>query len=612
MADMLSPGVYTVEHDDSAYVSDSSTCIVGIVGEAKSGPVGVPTLVTSQKDLINLFGTPTEGEYGIYSALEILTQASQLYYVRAVRSATKASAGVAGTDKILYTAKNSGTEYNGITIKQTLTSSAPDIGEGEVDFETGETISDGSSAEVIKSIEVLDAEGEVLERFESTGELDNVFEKEANSSFDYIQILVMPNGEFTNKELTLKGAVDSGSYAVAGDPEVDKITFRSKYIDSSINGGSVTISDPDVYGYFNVYLEDSKGSELEAWTAVTLDIDDERYIGGIINKSSKRIVCEINDSVEGVVTGNTLKFVGGDDGVDGITSADIIGEADGVGIHALDNPELLSIDVMLVPGRTEPEVIQAALRVCEQRGDCIFVADTPFGLSASEVTNWTNGEGNFIDHQAFNSSFGAFYWPWVSYSDPYTKKNIWLPPSGFVVSRYAYNDRVSNPWNAPAGLSRGRITDALGVEKSPTKGERDLVYGNRNIVNPIANFQSEGLVVWGQKTMQRKPTALDRVNVRRLVNYLKRTVGNAVRRYIFEANNSSTWTDLKTVVNPILAGVKNSGGVYEYKITIHPTGDDIENNRMPLNVYIKPTKTAEFIPITFNLLAYGASFSDAK
>lgn len=611
MAEMLSPGVYSTEVDNSEYVSDSSTCVVGVVGSAKRGPIGVPTLVTSQKDLINLFGTPTEGEYGIYSALEILTQASQLYYVRTVRSATKATAGKAGSDRIIYSAKYEGAEYNGIKVKQVVTTEFPEVGEGEVDLETGESTIISTST-VHQSIEIYDSEGELLEKYEDISLDDSeALEKHINALSDYIQVMIMANGDFVEKEFILDGAVDSGAYAIAGNPEEDKITFRSQYFDSSLNGATVTITEPDVYGYFNIYVEDSKGAEIEAWSAVTLDVDDERYIGSIINKSSKRIICEVNNDVESGVVGNTLKFLGGDDGVAGITSADVIGEEHGVGIHALDNPELLSIDVMLVPGITDPAVIQAALSVCESRGDCIFVADTPFGLSASAAVDWTNGEGNYIDHQAFNSSYGAFYWPWVHYSDPYTKKNIWLPPSGFVVSRYAYNDRVANPWSAPAGLSRGCISDALGVEKSPTKGERDLVYGNRNIINPIANFQSEGLVVWGQKTMQRKPTALDRVNVRRLVNYLKRSVGGAVRRYIFEANNSSTWTDLKTVVNPILAGVKNSGGVYEYKITIQPTADDIENNRMPLNVYIKPTKTAEFIPITFNLLAYGASFSSA-
>jgi hypothetical protein len=161
---------------------------------------------------------------------------------------------------------------------------------------------------------------------------------------------------------------------------------------------------------------------------------------------------------------------------------------------------------------------------------------------------------------------------------------------------------------APAGLNRGRISGILGIEKSPTKGERDMLYGNRNVINPIANFQSDGVVIWGQKTTQRKPTALDRVNVRRMLGYLKRNIGNATRNFVFEQNNSQTWNAWKTLVNPILTKVKNAGGLYDYQLIVSPTEEDIENNRMPVVVYVKPTKTAEFIPITFNVMPYSASF----
>lgn len=110
--------------------------------------------------------------------------------------------------------------------------------------------------------------------------------------------------------------------------------------------------------------------------------------------------------------------------------------------------------------------------------------------------------------------------------------------------------------------------------------------------------------------MQREPTALDRVNVRRLLNYLKRTIGNTTRQFVFEQNNESTWERWTTTVEPLLTMVKQNGGVYEYKISINPTDLDIENNRMPINVYIKPTKTAEFIPLTFNIMQYSASFDE--
>ena len=662
---MLSPGIYLQEADYSEYVSSSSTCIVGCVGEAKRGPVGVPTLVTSQKELLNIFGTPTSGEYGIYAALQILSQATQLYYVRVVRSATKATAGKVGTDKVIYKALNAGTEGNGLKIKQkknnngtfditiykdTTTSETPGseavyrYDEVTVTADTYASLletglycvqdSGGDYVEV-SSEAAFDSEKTYykrtlvtpatdpsttedpveLEKFEglTVNDGDAKFvETVLLTSSRYLRAEVYETGSIETKDLETAGAVGTGSYAKAGDPSVDKLTFRTKNFDSTLNAGRVTISDPDNFGYFNVYITDADGNSVETFSAVTLDKSDDRYVGQIINTSSNRVVVEVNEDSSISLEGDELTFLGGDDGVRGISDADIIGEEQGNGIQAMSNPELLSIDVMVVPGKTSPAVINAALQMCESRGDVMLVADTPFGLTPQQVVDWSNGEGAFNDHTAFNSSYGAFYWPWIQVADSYTKKNIWLPPSGHVVAKYAYNDIIAYPWVAPAGVTRGRIQNVLGIEKSPTKGERDMLYGNRNIINPIANFQAEGLVIWGQKTMQRKPTALDRVNVRRLLGYLKRVIGNATRSFVFEQNNSSTWTEWKTLVNPILTNVKSSGGLYEYKISINPTAEEIENNTMPVYIYVKPTKSAEFIPITFNIMPYSASFTDAE
>lgn len=661
---MLSPGIYLREADYSEYVSSSSTCIVGCVGEAKRGPVGVPTLVTSQKDLVNIFGTPTEGEYGMYAAIQALSQASQLYYVRVVRSATKATAGKIGVDKVIYKALVSGKDGNGLKVKQKTNTDGTfnitiykETEESTVPgteavytyeeiavtpetyaslLETGLFVQDGASDYVevssdavfeadktyYKRILVTPATEETtvtepvqLEYFENLSldrSTSNYIESVLLAESLYIRADVYESGGVTDKELTLTGAVNTGAYAYAGNSGTDKITFRTRFFDSTLNGGRAVISDPDIFGYFNVSIVDANGDVLETYSSVTVDKFDSRYVGQVINKASTRIVVEVNEDDSIILEGDELVFKGGDDGIIGISDSDIIGEEQGSGIQAMSNPELLSLDILMVPGRTNPAVINAALEMCETRGDLMFVADTPFGLTAKQVVDWTNGEGAFNDHTAFDSSYGAFYWPWIQVADSYSKKNIWLPPSGYIVSKYAYNDKVSYPWVAPAGTQRGKITGVLGIEKTPTKGERDMLYGNRNIVNPIANFQSEGLVIWGQKTMQRKPTALDRVNVRRLLGYLKRIIGNETRRFVFEQNNSSTWTEWKTLVNPLLTNVQSAGGLYEYKISINPTAEDIENNTMPVFVYIKPTKSAEFIPITFNVMPYSASFTETE
>ena len=246
MAEMLSPGVYVNEVDYSEYVSAASTCIIGMVGGARRGPVGVPTLLTTQAQAVSIFGKPVEGDYGIYSALAALTKASQVYYTRVVRGGIRASAGVLGTHKVLYRAKEYGESYNGIQVVQSA-------------------LSDNAF-----SVRVLSKEGEELESFDNL-ELNGVSSKfvEAiiNGNSNYILASVQYSGTIKEQTFTLAGGSGSGTYARAGEEGVDKLTFRSKYYDSDLNGCTVVISEADNYGYFDVTIKN--GEDLvESWSSV--------------------------------------------------------------------------------------------------------------------------------------------------------------------------------------------------------------------------------------------------------------------------------------------------------------------------------------------------------
>ncbi|MDO4842963.1 MAG: phage tail sheath C-terminal domain-containing protein, partial [Phoenicibacter congonensis] len=162
-------------------------------------------------------------------------------------------------------------------------------------------------------------------------------------------------------------------------------------------------------------------------------------------------------------------------------------------------------------------------------------------------------------------------------------------------------------------LDRGKLTNVLAVERSSTQGERDYMYGNRNIVNPIVNFRNNGIVIWGQKTGQRRPTALDRVNVRRLMNAIKRVIVDATQYYVFEQNDSFTWSRWVDMVEPKLDVIKNNRGIYDYQVVMDETTvteDDLVNYTMPGVVKIKPTRAAEFIPLTFSITANSVEFGD--
>lgn len=592
MTTYSSPGVYTKEVDLSQYTSHTSTCVVGMVGGARRGPVGIPTLVSSQKELLELFGNPTPYEYGIYSALYALTQVSSLYYTRVVRSGTYASAGVAGVDKLLFKGVSPGVDFNGYKILQSAQASS------------GGTF----------SITVQDEKGIEKETYKNlvlTVSDPNYVATVINGVSKYITVTVQETGTVTEKTFTLGATEDtkgtgSGTYSRAGKEGTDKITFRSLYFDSDLNGAKLVISNPDVFNYFDITITNADGSPLESWTSLSIDPSSRRYVETVINNGSERIVCTVDSTVEKPIEETTLVFSGGDDGIDGLSDKDIIGETTGGGLYSFSNPETISIDVLCCPGWNSPAIEKAGIELCENRADCIFILDAPFGMKPQEVISWSNGIGS-TDGYKLNSSYCAVYWPWLKVSDDFTGKDIWLPPTGFVSAQYAYNDEQAYPWKAPAGLNRGRITTAVGVEMSATQSQRDALYGGRNCINPIVNFISDGIVIWGNKTTQRDSTALDRINVRRMMCYLKRTIAQKTRYFVFEQNIDATWERWETVVKPILNNVKSSEGLYDYKISLEATEEDFENNRMPISIYVKPVKAAEYIPITFTIMPYSAT-----
>jgi len=175
----------------------------------------------------------------------------------------------------------------------------------------------------------------------------------------------------------------------------------------------------------------------------------------------------------------------------------------------------------------------------------------------------------------------------------------------------AITDSVTDPWFAPAGLNRGVIPEAVGIERSLSQGERDLLYSNG--INPIANFVKGGIVVWGQKTLQSLPTALDRVNVRRLLLFIRKSIATAVLGLIFEPYDPKTWRRLVNLINPLLADIKGREGLVDYKVVCDSsvnTPSTLDNSELHANVFLKPVKAAEFIIVDYILTSQGSTFNE--
>lgn len=312
----------------------------------------------------------------------------------------------------------------------------------------------------------------------------------------------------------------------------------------------------------------------------------------------------------------TYALTGGDDGLDSISDDDFIGTINGAtrtGLKIFSHAEEIDVNLIMAPGIHSASVINEMITICETRGDCMALVDPPIGLGVQQIVDWHNGATVYSDHAAFNSSYAALYWPWLETFDPAYDRYVWTPPSGHVAAAYAYSDEVSEPWFAPAGLNRGRILQVTRVEYPADQGERDTLYGNQNAINPIVKFQRDGIAIWGQRTLQRKPSALDRVNVRRLMLYIRKTISTAVRYLVFEPNDPQTWRAFVALVDPHLKGLVSRRGLARYQVVCDETTntpDVIDNNEMKAIIFLEPIKAAEKIQIDAVLTPTGASFEE--
>ena len=268
----------------------------------------------------------------------------------------------------------------------------------------------------------------------------------------------------------------------------------------------------------------------------------------------------------------------------------------------LINSDEYQFNVLLAPGVTLDNAASATLiSTCEGRGDAFAVVDTKlYGATISAAVAASSAQ---------SSNYAATYWPWVQLYSSAVGKSIWAPASTVVGGVLAFNDQVGAEWFAPAGLNRGGVPSVLRAERKLTQADRDQLYTVS--INPLATFPGEGVVVFGQKTLQKKPTALDRVNVRRLLIALKGYIGQVANNLVFEQNTNVTRNRFLSQVNPYLESVVQRQGLYAYKVVMddtNNTADVIDRNQLVGQIYIQPTKTAEFIILNFNVLPTGATF----
>ena len=274
-------------------------------------------------------------------------------------------------------------------------------------------------------------------------------------------------------------------------------------------------------------------------------------------------------------------------------------------INLLSNTDAYSFNVISAPGlinsfALHSPVVTKLVNLAESRTDCIAVVDlVPYNSTVNTVVTQAS---------SFDSSYAATYWPWLQSIDA-NAQYVWSPASVFIPGVYAFTDASSDPWFAPAGLVRGALGNVVKAERKLTSGNRDNLYEAN--VNPIATFPGSGVVVFGQKTLQKIASALDRVNVRRLLISLKSYIVQVSDNLVFEQNTISTRNNFLSQVNPYLESVQQRQGLYAFKVVMdanNNTPDVIDRNELVGQIYLQPTKTAEFIILDFNVLPTGATF----
>jgi hypothetical protein len=296
---------------------------------------------------------------------------------------------------------------------------------------------------------------------------------------------------------------------------------------------------------------------------------------------------------------------GNSQGFDLSTSASSGSVAYGKLVSALSNADEFDINMVVTPGvirRHHTSVATDVLDMVEERNDCFYIMDsTSQNDSITQVTTQSD---------AVDSNMAATYYPWVKTIDINTNKLISVPPSVLLPGVFAANDRVAAEWFAPAGLNRGGLVGAVSVLNRLTQSEKDSLYEAK--VNPIVQFPGQGIVVFGQKTLQDKPSALDRINVRRLLLTVRKYIASTSRYLVFEQNTSETRNRFLNIVNPYLESIQQRQGLYAFRVVMDETNntpDVIDRNIMKGAIFLQPTKTAEFIQIDFNILPTGAAFN---
>ena len=565
---LLSPGVLARENDQSFISAQPVQAGAAILGPTVKGPVGIPTLVTSYSDYTNKFGAKVESGSAEYT---YLTSISAYNYFQQ------------GGDSLLVTRIVSGS--------YTSATSSKVANEDDSDAFVLETLTEG-----------------VIANSDSTEGTNNTL---ADGTADNLRWeVVSPNTASGTFSLLIRRGDDSSKQKVVLEtwPGLSMDPNSDNYIEKVIGNAKQTVRNEgnEYYlQYTGSYANASRYVRVKSVGTPTLNYLDNN---GTAKNALTGSIPVVGSGSFGAAAGTPFGSRAANfyQNINNTDTQGLVGSNYTDSIKLLANQDLFQYNLIVAPGLIKDEANHASeitrlIDNAQTRGDNLAVIDlVKYGAEIGTVTTEASG---------VDSSYAATYWPWLQTIDPDLGSQVWVPASAMIPGVYAFNDRAGEAWFAPAGLNRGGLSTVIRAERNLTNGNRDTLYQEN--INPIATFPNTGVVVFGQKTMQKKASALDRVNVRRLLIALKNYISQIADNLVFEANTIATRNNFLAQVNPYLESVQQRQGLYAFKVVMdesNNTPDVIDRNQLIGQIYLQPTKTAEFIYLDFNILPTGATF----
>ena len=560
---LISAGVLARENDQSFITQGPVTVGAAIIGPTAKGPVEIPTVVTSYSEYQNKFGSTITSGSNVYS---YFTSIAAYNYFQNGGETLLVSRVVNGAYTAATTTLDG--EENAVSV-------------------TFKTIGEGL---LMNSSSSLNVDGSM-----DSGSTDNVRWEvlNSNSGSGTFDLLVRRGNDTTNDKSVLETWTN-----LSLDP------FSSNYVARRIGDQTSTYTADGTSYYLQTsgaYPNASRYIRVSAVNATTPNYLDNSgvaksaYTASIPVAQSGGFISATGDVKD------AAKFY------DEITSTDtqgLVGTDYTKMINLLSNSDDYKFNVLITPGLYDTDYttqLTSIISNTQNRGDNLFILDpVKHGATVTAVTSQAASR---------NTSYAASYWPWVQVIDPDTGRQVWVPASTLMAGVFAYNDSVSEPWFAPAGINRGGLGQVVRPERKLAQATRDTLYTNK--VNPIASFPGTGVVVYGQKTLQTKSTALDRVNVRRLLIAMKSYIAGVAQNLVFEQNSAATRNNFLAQVNPYLEGIQQKQGLYAFKVVMdetNNTADVIDRNELIGQIYVQPTKTAEYIYLDFNVTPTGVAF----